>query len=372
MTQIRNTLTYAASGVDYDLLDAFKRECQAAASGTTGALAALGLSEPKAVRGDSAYLVETADSYIAHVEEGLGTKNLIADAVLEQTGVSHYHAIGIDLVATIVNDLITSGARPAVVAMHAAVGDASWFAHAKRRQDLASGFAEGCRLAGAVWGGGETPALKGLVSDGAIVLGGSAVGLIQPKARRITGDIQDGDAILLVASNGVHANGLTLCRRIAESLPAGYQSLIMPDGPTYGEALLAPSAIYAPLIAACQDKGLPIHYAIHVTGHGWRKLMRAEAKVVYRVTDPGPPPALFHYLMRLGPIEQKEAWGTFNMGVGFALIMPKPAAQVAVSLALRNGLRAWIGGKVVDEGGRKAVEIPPLGLVWESDTLAVR
>lgn len=372
MTQHHNTLTYAASGVDYDLLDAFKRECQAAASGTVGALAALGLSEPKAVRGDSAYLVETADGFIAHVEEGLGTKNLVADAVLEKTGASHYRAIGIDLVATIVNDLITSGARPAVVAMHAAVGDANWFAHAKRRQDLAAGFAEGCRLAGAVWGGGETPALKGLVSDGAIVLGGSAIGLIQPKARRITGDIQEGDAILLVASNGVHANGLTLCRRIAESLPAGYQTPITPDGPSYGEALLAPSVIYAPLIAACQDATLPIHYAIHLTGHGWRKLMRAEADLVYRVTDPGKPPPLFRYLMKAGPIAEKEAWGTFNMGVGFALIMPKGAAQVAVGLAQQNGMRAWIGGVVARDGGRKAVEIPSMGLIWESDSLAVR
>jgi phosphoribosylformylglycinamidine cyclo-ligase len=369
---IPNTLTYAAAGVDYDLLDAFKRECQSAAAATVGALDALGLKEPKAVRGDSAYLVETPDGFIAHVEEGLGTKNLVADSMLEATGRSHYHAIAIDLVATIVNDLITSGARPAIVAMHAAVGDARWFAHEKRRQDLAAGFAEGCRLAGAVWGGGETPALKGVVADQAIVLGGSAIGLINPKSRRITGDIQDGDAIVLVASNGVHANGLTLCRRIAETLPAGYRTPITPDGPSYGEALLAPSVIYAPLVAACQDAGLAIHYAIHVTGHGWRKLMRAEAPVVYRVTNPGEPPPLFKFLMKAGPIAAKEAWGTFNMGAGFALIMPQASAAQAVQLAAQAGLKAWIGGHVASEDGRKAVEIPSLGLVWEADTLAVR
>ncbi len=372
MTKSPNTLTYADAGVDYDLLDAFKRECQTAAAATVGALAALGLAEPKAVRGDSAYLVETSDGFIAHVEEGLGTKNLVADAMLEKTGVSHYHAIAIDLVATIVNDLITSGARPAIVAMHAAVGDANWFAHAKRRQDLAAGFAEGCRLAGAVWGGGETPALKGVVADGAIVLGGSAIGLIQPKSRRITGDIQDGDAILLVASNGVHANGLTLCRRIAESLPAGYMTPITPDGPSYGAGLLAPSVIYAPLVAACQDAGLALHYAIHVTGHGWRKLMRAEAQMVYRVTNPGEPPPLFKFLMKAGPVDRKEAWGTFNMGVGFALILPKTDVAAALLLAKSLGFNAWEGGAVVDEGGRKAVEILPLGLTWEADMLAVR
>jgi len=372
MSQSPNPLTYAAAGVDYDLLDAFKRECQTAASATVGALAALGLKEPAEVRGDSAYLVETADGFIAHVEEGLGTKNLVADAVLATTGASHYRAIGIDLVATIVNDLITCGARPAIVAMHAAVGSAQWFAHEKRRQDLAAGFAEGCRLAGAVWGGGETPSLKGLVANDAIVLGGSAIGLIQPKARRIMGDIQDGDAIVLVASNGVHANGLTLCRQIAATLPAGYMAPITPDGPSYGQGLLAPRGIYAPLVAACQDSGLPIHYAIHVTGHGWRKLMRAEANMVYRVTNPGEPPPLFKFLMKAGPIAPKEAWGTFNMGVGFALIMPQASAAQAVQLAAQAGLKAWIGGDVASEGGRKAVEIPSLGLVWEADTLAVR
>ena len=100
--------------------------------------------------------------------------------------------------------------------------------------------------------------------------------------------------------------------------------------------------------------------------------MRAEANVVYRVTDPGKPSPLFKFLMKAGPVAEKEAWGTFNMGVGFALIMPKGAAEVAVGLAQQHGMRAWIGGAVADEGGRKAVEIPSLGLAWESETLAVR
>src|SRR6476469_932248 len=121
-------LSYEQSGVDYDRLDAFKRACQQAAASTTGALKAHGLSEPPAIRGESAYLIETPDEYLAHVEEGLGTKNIVADAMLKLTGKSFYRNIGIDTVATIVNDLVTTGALPLSVAMHAAVGDAAWFA----------------------------------------------------------------------------------------------------------------------------------------------------------------------------------------------------------------------------------------------------
>src|SRR5215210_7322933 len=174
-------LSYENSGVNYDVLDAFKRACQKAAATTTGALQQHNLKEPPAIRGESAYLLEAADHYLAHVEEGLGTKNLVADAMLKLTGRSFYRNIGIDTVATIVNDLITCGALPVSVAMHAAVGAGEWFRDPSRAEDLAEGFAEGCRQAEAVWGGGETPALKGIVNPDAIVLAGSAVGRIAPK-----------------------------------------------------------------------------------------------------------------------------------------------------------------------------------------------
>src|SRR5688500_8018138 len=133
------------------------------------------------IRGESSYLIETPNEFLAHVEEGLGTKNLIADAMQKLTGRRFYRNVGIDTVATIVNDLITTGASPISVAMHAAVGDGEWFADANRAGDLAAGFAEACRMSGAVWGGGETPALKGIVNPDAIVLAGSAVGRIRPK-----------------------------------------------------------------------------------------------------------------------------------------------------------------------------------------------
>jgi phosphoribosylformylglycinamidine cyclo-ligase len=365
------SLTYEASGVDYDALDGFKRACQRAAASTVDALAAHGMREAAGARGDSAYLIETADAYLAHVEEGLGTKNLIADAVYASTGRSFYKAIGVDTVATIVNDLVTCGAAPLVVAMHAAAGDGAYFADPVRAGDLAEGFAAGCRDAGAVWGGGETPALRGIVEPGALVLAGSAVGLVKPKALRIAGDVREGDVIVALASAGVHTNGLTLCRTIAERLPQGYATRL-DNGRTLGEALLDPSVIYARFVAACQRAGVPLRYAVHVTGHGWRKLMRLEEPYVYRMHALSEPPPVFRFLMEAGPVDLAEAYATFNMGVGFAVYVREGDADTCLGVARAQGYAAWRAGTVYKEGGRKAVEIEPLGLVYQADTLQLR
>jgi phosphoribosylformylglycinamidine cyclo-ligase len=365
------SLSYESAGVHYGPLDAFKRACQKAAATTTDLLAAHGFKEPATIRGDSAYLIEAEDHYLAHVEEGLGTKNLVADAVQAQSGECFYRAIGIDTVATITNDLVTCGALPIAVAMHAAVGSSAWFADEHRAKELVQGFAEGCRAAGAVWGGGETPALKGLIEPGTIVLAGSAVGRIAPKSLRIVGDVQDGDAILFLASSGVQTNGLTLCRKIAEALPERYETPIG-DGTTLGEALLAPSTIYVAFVAECQRRGIRLNYAAHVTGHGWRKLMRLEEPFVYEITAPRKPPALFTFLMEAGPISLREAYATFNMGIGFAVYVAPGSAAAALDAAQASGYIAWLAGTVRKDGGRKAVSIPSLGLEYDADTLQVR
>jgi len=364
-------LTYESSGVDYGPLDEFKRACQREAASTSAALAQHGFKEPAAIRGESAYLIESSEEFLAHVEEGLGTKNLVADAMFGLTGKSYYANIGIDTVATIVNDLATTGALPISVAMHAAVGDSNWFANAAQAQDLARGFAEGCRRAGAVWGGGETPALKGIVDPKTIVLAGSAIGRIRPKSDRIIGDLSDGDAIVLLASTGVQTNGLTLCRALAERLDEGYLTKIG-DGRTYGEALLDASAIYVPFIAECRRRRMRLKYTSHITGHGWRKLMRLAEPFVYRMTMAPPVPEVMRFIQEKGPVDLAEAYATFNMGAGFAAYVSP--GQVADCLAAANavGISAWSAGTVVKQGSRKAVEIQSLGIVFEGDTLRVR
>ena len=354
------SLSYESSGVRYDQLDAFKRACQQAARTTVGALAAHGYREPATTRGESAYLLEGADHFLAHVEEGLGTKNLVADAVYAATGKCFYREIAIDTVATIVNDLATCGALPISVAMHAAVGDSGWFADPVRMAALVAGWAEGCRLAGAVWGGGETPALQGIVEPGTIVLAGSAVGKISPKDLRITGEVRDGDVIIFLASSGVQTNGLSLCRLIAQKLPQGYQTPVgHGDARTYGEALLAPSVIYVAFVRECQRRGLKLNYAAHVTGHGWRKLMRLDEPFVYEITAPRPAPALFQFLMEAGPVSLREAYATFNLGVGFAAYVAPDQAGATLAAAQATGYDAWLAGWVRKDGARKAVELSP-------------
>jgi phosphoribosylformylglycinamidine cyclo-ligase len=373
---IRNSqmsLSYESSGVRYDQLDAFKRACQRAARETATALTTHGYAEPATTRGESAYLIEAADHFLAHVEEGLGTKNLVADAVYAATGKCFYREIAIDTVATIVNDLVTCGALPISVAMHAAVGDSDWFADTTRTQALVDGFAEGCRQAGAVWGGGETPTLGGIVEPDTIVLAGSAIGKIAPKSLRITGDVHDGDAIIFLASSGVQTNGLTLCRRLAAQLDRGYRTPIgRGDSRTFGEALLAPSVIYVAFVRECQRRGLKLNYVAHVTGHGWRKLMRLDEPFVYEISAPRPAPALFQFMVDSGPIELREAYATFNMGVGFAAFVSPDRADATLAAAQATGYDAWLAGRVHQDGGRKAVTVPSLDLTFEGDTLQVR
>lgn len=367
------SLSYESSGVNYEQLDAFKRACQRAARTTAFALEAHGYAEPATTRGESAYLMEAGDHYLAHVEEGLGTKNLVADAVYAATGKNFYREIAIDTVATIVNDLITCGALPISVAMHAAVGDSAWFANTARMQALVDGWAEGCNTAGAVWGGGETPTLKGIVEKSGIVLAGSAIGKIALKSLRITGDVRDGDAIIFLASSGVQTNGLSLCRLIAEKLPQGYQTPIgHGDARTFGEALLAPSVIYVDFVRECQQRGLKLNYVAHVTGHGWRKLLRLDEPFVYEISAPREAPALFKFLAESGPISTREMYATFNQGVGFAAYVAPDAADDVLSAARATGYDAWLAGRVRKEGARKAVVIPSLGLAYEADTLQVR
>ncbi|PTX97750.1 AIR synthase-related protein [Opitutus sp. ER46] len=367
------SLSYESSGVRYDQLDAFKRACQQAARTTAGALAAHGYAEPATTRGESAYLIEAADHFLAHVEEGLGTKNLVADAVYAATGKCFYREVAIDTVATIVNDLITCGALPISVAMHAAVGDSGWFADATRTRALVDGFAEGCRTAGAVWGGGETPTLGGVVEPKAIVLAGSAIGRISPKHLRIVGDVKDGDGIIFLASSGVQTNGLSLCRKMAGQLRDGFQTPIgHGDARTFGEALLAPSVIYVAFVRECQRRGIKLNYVAHVTGHGWRKLMRLDEAFVYEITQPRPAPALFQFMMEAGPIAQREAYATFNMGIGFAAYVAPENVEATLAAAKATGYDAWLAGRVRKEGSRKAVVVPALDLTFEGDTLKLR
>jgi phosphoribosylformylglycinamidine cyclo-ligase len=109
-----------------------------------------------------------------------------------------------------------------------------------------------------------------------------------------------------------------------------------------------------------------------MTGHGWRKLMRLEDKLVYRVSDPGPAGRFFDFLVETGLTTIEEAYGTFNMGAGFAVYVAPEQAAATIAAATSCGLRAWIGGSIAEEAGRKAVDILPLGISFAEDSLNLR
>lgn len=353
--------SYAQSGVSYRSIDPFKIMAQRAAAKTGG---------PSAFRGESAYVWEERDCYRAMVVEGLGTKNLVADAMRSITGKMYYGAIAKDCVAMIVNDLITVGAMPEVVNAYFAVGDSQWFQDTRRARDLVRGWANACVEAGAAWGGGETPVLKGVILPGTIDLAGSAAGIVRPKKRLLMGDrLKTGDAIIMVQSNGIHANGLTLARAIADKLSKGYATRLA-DGTMYGEALLAPTHIYARLIEALFHGGIDIHYAVNITGHGWRKLMRARRPLTYTIETIPPPTPLFSFLKRYGKLTDRQMYETFNMGAGFALYVPRKDAVRVAAVAKQHRLNVWHVG-VVTKGTRQVV-IKPKRLVFSVETLKIR
>jgi phosphoribosylformylglycinamidine cyclo-ligase len=370
-------MTYANVGVDYDAMDPFKRAAQASARLTAKNLDRWGYAEVGESRGESAYLIDTPFGYLAHVEEGLGTKELVADAMYARfpDGDNYYFSVAQDTVAMIVNDMITVGAMPLSVGMHVAAASSDWFDDERRSRDLIAGWANACNLAMCAWGPGETPTLKGVVVPGTTLLCGSAIGRIWPKGLRIIDQIKPGDAIIFIESSGIHANGLTMARKIADALPDGYATPLA-DGRMYGEALLDPTPIYVPAIHECQYRGIQIHYAINVTGHGWRKTMRATRSFAYVIDRMPTPQPIFAFMQKHGPIDDREAYANFNMGAGFALIVDENDAERTVRAIKESALEpktldVFVAGHVEASDVKKVV-IKPLGLEYGGDTLGVR
>ena len=364
-------MTYAGSGVDYSALDPFKRRAQIAGRSTADVIRRLGASEVEMSRGESAYLVETPDNFLAHVEEGLGTKNLVADAMYRLVPArSFYDHIAQDTVAMIVNDMITLGALPLAVAMHLGVGSSDWFTDDRRAGDLIDGWRAACELARCAWGGGETPTLSGIVEPATVVLAGSAIGIVKPKERLIRGNIQAGDAIVLLESSGIHANGLTLARAVAERAPNGYLTLLE-DGRSYGEALLDPTHIYVGVVEDCLNRGIDIHYAVNITGHGWRKLMRAAEPFAYVIDRVPSPQPVFEFIQSIGKVADSEAYGNFNMGAGFAIYVPEGDVAALLDVVRPFPFKAFRAGHV-EKSATKRVVITPKALEYAGSSLAVR
>lgn len=371
MTQPSTTpLSYEQAGVQYDLIDPLKVAAQRAAAATASHLPKHGFAEVAASRGESAYVVDVGPFYVASIVECLGTKTLVADEMAQLTGKSWFAGIAQDTIAMAVNDLITVGATPLVVQAYWAAGGSDWFGDADRAQALVAGWKAACDTCGVAWGGGETPALAGIVESGRIDLAASCTGLVNPKPRLSLGEnLQAGDAIVLLASSGIHANGLSLARKLLPRLPKGYLTEIAP-GLRYGEALLAPTTLYSPVTEALWAAGLPVHYAANITGHGWRKLLRHPKAFTYRVHTVPPVPPVLRFIQRQAGHDAAQAYGTLNMGAGFALFVAAQDAQRTVEVARAQGIEAWVAGAV--EVGPKQLVIEPLDVAFSGESLQLR
>jgi len=309
--------------------------------------------------------------YLAHVEEGLGTKNLVADAEFTIAGYNFYDHVSQCSVAMVVNDLITCGARPLSYEMHLAVGSTDWFKEIDRAKAIIRGCKHACDLAQCSWGGGETPTLRDLVNPESFVLSGSATGYISNRNQLINpANIRAGDQIILIRSSGCHANGYTMIRKIADELPDGYSTKLS-DDTFFGPEALRPTIIYARLVEEILKAGIKVHYAVNITGHGWRKLMRATKPFGYVIDNIPTPQPIFAFIQEHGPVDIREMYGNFNMGAGFALYVAARNVKRVLKIANEFGYDALHAGRIVKRTPKEVV-IKPLDIIFRADELAIR
>jgi phosphoribosylformylglycinamidine cyclo-ligase len=285
--------------------------------------------------------------------DGVGTKLELAQAH------GRHHDVGIDLVAMCVNDVITSGAEPLFFLDYIATGKLSPEAMA----EVVEGIADGCRQSGCALLGGETAEMPGFYGPGRYDLAGFCVAVVEAEALIDGRAVQAGDRIVAVASSGAHSNGFSLVRRILSDagidpeapLPGGESSLI--------DALLQPTRLYGALVKALLRQEVPVHGMAHITGGGLpENLPRCLPSHLHAAIDQHSweRPALFRWLQDTGEIPEADIWNTFNLGVGFCLVVPASAEQQALGVCQAAGYAAWSLGDV--RSGAPANGTPLIGL----------
>ncbi|MBF0595463.1 MAG: phosphoribosylformylglycinamidine cyclo-ligase [Candidatus Omnitrophica bacterium] len=325
-------LTYKDSGVDIQKADEFVGAIKGLVASTRqpgvmdrtrafGSLFALpkGYKEP--------VLVSSTD--------GVGTKLLIANHV------GKHDTVGIDLVAMNVNDVLCVGAKPLFFLDYVACGKVD----KKVLVDVMKGIAEGCRQAGCALTGGETAEMPGMYKTEDYDLAGFTVGVVE-KSRIIDGSkIRPGDVVIALPSSGAHSNGYSLVRKVFG--PA--------DQKKYARLILEPTRIYVKNILPLVGK-FDIHGMAHNTGGAfYEKLTKCLPDTCALEITRGtwPIPEIFQLIMKKADIAERELYRTFNMGVGFIVVVkPADAAKVRQAL-LKTGIRSYVIGKVIKRDKEK-------------------
>ena len=334
----RTPISYAESGVDIDAGERAVELMKAAVART---------SRPEVVGGLGGFaglfrldLKRYRDPLLASSTDGVGTKLALARQL------DRHDTVGEDLVAMVVDDLVVCGAEPLFVQDYVAVGKVV----PERVAAIVGGIARGCEKAGAALVGGETAEHGDLMEPDAYDLAATAVGVVEADAVLGPERVRPGDAVIALASSGLHSNGYSLVRRIVAGLDLAQTHGL--DRPL-GEELLEPTRIYARDCLALID-AVEVHAFAHVTGGGLagnlaRVLPRDADAQLDRGTWSVPP--VMTLLADRGPVEQAELERTVNMGVGLVAVVPQDAADAAVRVLTGRGIAAWVAGGVVPGSG---------------------
>lgn len=276
--------------------------------------------------------------------DGVGTKLKIAFMM------DRHNTVGIDLVAMCVNDVLTSGAEPLFFLDYFATGKLK----PEKASEVIEGIVTGCKESGCSLIGGETAEMPGFYSEGEYDLSGFAVGVVD-KEKIIDGSkIKEGDVIIGIASNGLHSNGYSLVRRLFFDIKKMSVDTYVPDlENTLGVELLKPTKIYVKAFMALKDK-LKIKGMAHITGGGIPgNLPRILPKGFHAHIRIGSwhIPKIFSFIERIGNVHEDEMKKTFNMGIGYIMVVSKSIAGDAFSLLRESGYEAFIIGNI-GKGGR--------------------
>jgi phosphoribosylformylglycinamidine cyclo-ligase len=278
--------------------------------------------------------------------DGVGTKLKIAQIL------NSHHTVGIDLVGMCVNDVLTSGAEPLFFLDYVATGKLD----KDQLTQVVAGIATGCKLAGSALLGGETAEMPGFYQVGEYDLAGFCVGIVEKSLMLNGSQVQVGDVAVGLASAGVHSNGLSLVRKIVSD--GGFSWNDTPallNGESIGETFLTPTRIYVKPVLAALKAGLEVHGMAHITGGGLpENLPRCLGKDQSIKINPSSwnIPPVFQWLADAGSVSAEAMYNTFNMGIGFVVIVPPHQAEEVISHFQSQDIPAYAIGEVVTGAGK--------------------
>lgn len=271
--------------------------------------------------------------------DGVGTKLKVAFAA------GKHDTIGIDCVAMCVNDILTIGAEPLYFLDYLATGALD----VDVAEAVVAGIAAGCEIAGAALVGGETAEMPGMYAAGEYDVAGFAVGVVN-KGEMIDGSqVQAGDMVLGLASDGLHSNGYSLVRKLVADAGLGWDDAFPGTAATVAETLLTPTRVYAPSIRALLTAGLPVHAMAHITGGGLvENIPRVLPAGVQVMIDASawPRQAVFQWLHKASQMSFEEACRVWNMGIGYVVITSEQAAQDVTAALADSGETVYAIGRV--------------------------